>query len=315
MDVTDRLRYRARQRESTDLYNSGNYEEVLKSDMKLAKEYPEQKTAIYYSMIAAAAKMEDYTLSCRFIKEILDEGGWYSEMILRQSPSLYPLQGLSEFEDLVTTSIARSKQSQKPKSITVIPESKNPPYPLIVSLHGGGGFIEDEYEHWKPIVDQGYILGIPRSNQLFWSGKDNAYWPDYETTVKQTKNYIAKINEDILDPKRMILGGFSQGGSLALQMVLTHDISAFGFIVVAPGGGMIDEPEKWQSLIDKNKPHNIRGIIIRGTEDLVIPRDRLRSLSILLNEHKIPCEFLEYPKLGHWYPPDLINLVSSYNMF
>lgn len=314
MKLDNRLRYRALQRESTELYLAGKYAEAMNIDKDLVKEFPELKTAIYYSMIASASKMKDYKLSCKFLKEILDEDGWYSELILRQSPSLNPLQGMPEFEDLVNLSVSRSKQSPKTENITVIPDNTNPPFPLILSLHGGGGFIKDEYEHWKPIVDQGYILGIPRSTNLFWSGIDSAYWSDYESVVKEIKNYIEEINRnDIIDSKRLILGGFSQGGGLAVQMALTGDIPTCGFVVVAPGGGMMDEPDKWQSLIDESKNQELRGMIIRGTEDLAIPRDKLRDLAKMLNDNEIPCKFLEYPDLGHWYPPDLVDLVTSFN--
>ncbi|MHA2245013.1 MAG: alpha/beta hydrolase [Candidatus Hodarchaeales archaeon] len=316
MKLDHRLRYRALQRKSTELYSSGKYEEAMNIDKDLVKEFPELKTAIYYSMIASASKKNDYKLSCEFLKEIIDEGGWYSELILRQSPSLNPLQGMPEFEDLVNISVSRSKQSPKTVNITVIPDNTDPPFPLMLSLHGGGGFIKDEYEYWKPIVNQGYVLGIPRSTNLYWSGIDSAYWPDYESAVKEIKNYLDKMNSNnIIDPKRLFLGGFSQGGGLAVQMALTGDIPACGFVVVAPGGGMIDEPDKWQSLIDESKNLKLRGMIIRGTEDLAISRDKIHDLVKLLNDTGIPCEFLEYPGLGHWYPPDLIDIVSSFIWF
>ncbi|MHA2365373.1 MAG: alpha/beta hydrolase [Candidatus Hodarchaeales archaeon] len=312
MKLDDRLRYRALQRKSTELYAEGKYAETMNIDSDMVREFPELKTATYYSMIATASKMKDYNRSIEFLKEILDEGGWYSELILRQSPALNPLQGIPEFEELVNLSVSRSKQLSKTKNITIIPDNVDPPFPLMLSLHGGGGFIQDEYEYWKSIVDQGYILGIPLSSNIFWSGLDGAYWPDYETSVKEIKNYIDKINSNNkIDSKRFFLGGFSQGGGIAVQMALTGDIPACGFVVVAPGGGMIDEPDKWQSLIDESKNPELRGMIIRGTEDLAIPRDKLHDLVKMLNNNGIPCKFLEYPGLGHWYPPDMVNIVTA----
>jgi predicted esterase len=314
MNLDDRLRYRALQRKSTELYNAGKYQEAINIDKDRVTEFPELKSSTYYSLIAAASKMENYDLSCKFLKEILDDGRWYSEMILRQSPSLNPLQGMPEFEILVNLSVNRSKQFSKTENITVIPDAADPPFPLMLSLHGCGGFIKDEYEHWKPIVNQGYILGIPRSNNLFWSGMDNAYWLDYDSSVKEIRNYITGLNIDNnIDENRLLLGGFSQGGGIALQIALTGDIPAYGFVVVAPGGGMIDELDKWQSLIDESKNRELCGMIIRGTEDLAIPRDKLHDLTKMLNDNGIPCKFLEIPDLGHWYPPDLVDLVMSHN--
>ena len=227
MDISDRLRYRALQRKSTELYNAKKYQEAMNIDKDLVKEFPDLKTAIYYSLIATASKLENYNQSSEFLKEILDEGGWYSELILRQSPSLNPLQGMSEFEKLVTISINRSKQAPITKNITVVPDDTDPPFPLMLSMHGGGGFIEDEFESWKSIVEKGYILGIPRSSNQYWSGKDSAYWPAYESSVTEIRKFIDEINRDnIVDSERVYLGGFSQGGAIAIQMVLTGDISA-----------------------------------------------------------------------------------------
>ncbi len=313
MNLEDRLRYRALQRKSTELYSAEKYQEAMNIDKDIVSKFPELKTVTYYSLIATASKMKDYELSCKFLKEVLDEGGWYSELILRQSPSLNPLQGLPEFEDLVKLSVSRSKQPSKTNNITVIPDNTDPPYPLMLSLHGGGGFIEDEYESWKNVVAQGYLLGIPRSNNLYWSGRDNAYWPDYESSVKEVSNYIDEINSNnIIDTDKLFIGGFSQGGGVAVEMALIGDIPACGFVVVAPGGGIIDEPDKWQSLIDETRNHELRGMIIRGTKDLAIPRDKLKDFVEMLNKGGISCEFIEYPGLGHWYPPDMGDIVTSF---
>lgn len=314
MNLEDRLRYRGLQRKSLELYNVEKYEEAMKIDKELVREFPELKTAIYYSLIAASSKLMEYQLSCDYLQEILDEGGWYSELILRQSPSLVPLQGNPQFENLAELSISRSKQFSGNENITIIPDHLDPPFPFLLSLHGGGGFIHDEYQHWKSIVDQGYILGIPLSPNRFWSGLDGAYWPDYESSLKIIKDYIADINrKKIIDFERLVLGGFSQGGGIALQMAISGDIPACGFMVVSPGGGdLIDDLSKWQSIIDRSANEKLSGVIIRGTEDLAIPRDKLYDLQNMLNDSGIICKFIEYPGLGHWYPNDLVELIIPF---
>jgi dipeptidyl aminopeptidase/acylaminoacyl peptidase len=75
---------------------------------------------------------------------------------------------------------------------------------------------------------------------------------------------------------------------------------------------MMDEPDIWQSLIDKAKNRNLHGMIIRGTEDLAIPREKLHDLVKMLNDGGIHCQFFEYPELGHWYPPDMVDMVTSF---
>ncbi|MFW9906572.1 MAG: hypothetical protein ACFFFH_19855, partial [Candidatus Thorarchaeota archaeon] len=90
INLEERLKFRSLQRKSNELYYAERYQEAMEIDKKLVKDYPDLKTSIYYSMIATASKMGDYKLSCELLREILDEGEWYSELILRQSPSLAP---------------------------------------------------------------------------------------------------------------------------------------------------------------------------------------------------------------------------------
>ncbi len=313
MNLEERLKFRSLQRKSIELYYAEKYQEAMEIDKNLVKNYPDLKTSIYYSMIATASKMGDYKLSCDLLREILDEGEWYSELILRQSPSLAPLQGLPQFEDLVKLSISRSNKALIIENITVKPENIDPPYPFLLSMHGGGGFIEDEYESWKTIVYEGYLLGIPRSTYLWWSGKDNAYWPNYESSVNLIQNYISEINsKNIIDTERFFIGGFSQGGAIAVQIALSGSLPVRNFVVVAPGGEIINEPNNWKPFIEKNRTRDLSGMIILGTEDKAVPRDKLRILVQLLNDSGIYCEFLVYPELDHWYPPDMVDIVTSF---
>ncbi|MFX1286035.1 MAG: hypothetical protein ACFFB5_20495 [Promethearchaeota archaeon] len=301
-------------READRLYQAGNYREVIDYLEDKHTEFPFGKAALTYSRICAAAKLGEYDLSIELIRDILDEGGWYSEIILKQSPSLQPLQDIPEFKTLLGISIDRSKEVlKKEHNITVIPANTNPPYPLMLALHAGSGFIEEEFESWKTIVDQGYLLGIPRSNNLFWSGKDSAYWLDHETAANQIKTYVSKLNlNKSVDLERTIVGGLSSGAELAIWLALSGVIPVSCFIVVAPGGQWINEPEKWQSLIEGKKNQGLRGMIILGEEDKAVPHENIKKLVKMLNDGGIPCQFIKYPSLGHWYPPDFADILISF---
>ncbi|MFX0171164.1 MAG: dienelactone hydrolase family protein [Candidatus Hodarchaeota archaeon] len=301
-------------RKVNDLYQAGKYKEVIDFLKDVPNQYPDRKPAIYYHQICAASKLSQYDLSIQLIQEILDEGGWYSEMVLRQSPSLKPLQDIPEFEKLLKISVERSKHvSSSEHNITLIPDKTNPPYPLMLALHAGSGFIEEEFESWKTIVDQGYILGMPRSSNVFWSGKDSAYWPDHESASNQIKAYVEKINIDnTLDLERTILGGLSSGGELAIWLALTNPIPICGFIVVAPGGQWMNDPDKWKSIIKDTRNKELKGLIILGEEDKAVPHESIHQLVNMLNDRGISCQFIKYPGLGHWYPPDFTDILTSF---
>ncbi len=296
------------------LYQAGKYQEVIDFLEDKHIEYPFGKAALAYSRICAASKLEQFDLSIKFIQDILDEGGWYSETVLRQSPSLLPLQDIPEFQKLLNISVERSKQvSKEEHNITVIPENVNPRYPLMLALHAGSGFVEEEFESWKTIVDQGYVLGMPRSTNVFWSGQDSAYWPDHETAAKQIKAYVNKLNLDnSLDLERTVVGGLSSGAELSIWLALSGIIPVRCFIVVAPGGQWMNELDKWPSLIEEAKNRDLRGMIILGEEDEAVPRESIQKLVKMLNDGGIPCQFIDYPGLGHWYPPDFTDILTNF---
>ena len=296
------------------LYQAEKYREVIDFLEDKHTEFPYGKAALTYSGICAAAKLGQYDLSIELIRDILDEGGWYSEIVLRQSPSLQPLQEIPEFQTLLNISVERAKQAMKEEhDITVIPDNTSPPYPLMLALHAGSGFVEEEFESWKVIVDQGYILGMPRSTNTFWSGRDSAYWPDHETAANQIKTYVNKLKqENLLDLERTVVGGLSSGAELAIWLAVSGEIPVRGFIVVAPGGQWMNELEKWQALIKSTKKRNLRGTIILGEEDEAVPHESIKNLVKMLNDGGIPCQFIEYPHLGHWYPPDFAEILTSF---
>jgi len=296
------------------LYNAGKYEEVIELIDNKHTKFPYGKAALFYSQICAAAKLGRYDLSIELLRDILEEGGWYSETVLRQSPSLQSLQNLPEFKKLSIISVERSKQFLKEDyNITVIPDNLNPPYPLMLALHAGSGFVDEEFKSWKKIIEQGYVLGMPRSTNVFWSGKDNAYWPDHEFAAKQIKDYVNKINmKKSLALERTILGGLSAGGELAIWLALTNSIQVHKFIVIAPGGQWMNEPDKWHPLIEETKNRDLRGMIILGEEDKAVPHKSIQQVVNMLNSGGISCQFIKYPGLGHWYPPDFGDILISF---
>jgi pimeloyl-ACP methyl ester carboxylesterase len=112
--------------------------------------------------------------------------------------------------------------------------------------------------------------------------------------------------------ERTIVGGLSSGGELAIWLALTEVIPVCGFIVVAPGGQWMNEPDKWQPLIEDSKNRDLRGMIILGTEDKAVPHESIHRLAEMLNDGDIPCQFIEYPGLGHWYPQDFPDILTSF---
>jgi len=296
------------------LYGDGKYTEIIDFFETTDIEFPYGKAALYYSWICAATKLGQFEKAIQILKQLIDEGDWYSENILTQSPSLKPLQDIPEFKDQLLRSNKISIPALKEDlNVTVIPEEFKPPYPLMLALHADSGVIEEEIKFWKPMTDKGYILGMPRSTNVYWSGKDSSYWPDHETAAKQIKSYLEKIKEGYsIKIDQTVVGGLSSGAELAIWLALSKTIPVRKFIAVSPGGQWMNEVERYQSLIDDNSPHELSGIIIQGKEDKVASHENIRTFVKMLTDAGIPCQLYEPPNVGHWYPQDFTNKLSYF---
>lgn len=122
----------------------------------------------------------------------------------------------------------------------VLPEAENPP--AILWLHGAGGSGAGAVRNQgmvKAWTDRGYAFmapdGLPRP------GRTNASWsfhPD-RPKVRDEAAFFAQIKADAaqqhgIDPDRIILAGFSIGGSMASYIACDHPDM---FAAYAPVGG------------------------------------------------------------------------------
>ncbi len=282
-------------------YDEEKYSEILNYLQTANIDFPYGKAALYYSGICAAAKLGKNSLAIELITQIIDEGGWYSEFILTQSPSLQPLQQLPEFQKQLNRSIELSvPELQKTHEITIFPENK-PPYPLMLGLHADSGVIDEEIEFWHPVIERGFAVGMPRSTNVYWSGKDSAYWPDHELALQQLEEYLKKINKlKSIDFHNSLVGGLSAGAELAIWLAVSGRLSIRKFVAVAPGGRWMNDLEKWQPLIDESNTNDVRGMIITGKQDKVISLENIKMLVEILTDNGILCNLFEYSEIGHW---------------
>jgi predicted esterase len=175
-----------------------------------------------------------------------------------------------------------------------------------MALHGNTGSARNEVDSWEGITAEGWMLSMPQSSQMFWPG--GGVWND--ESVAELEEYYEQLSaEHALDSRRVVLGGFSMGGEIAMQAALTSSIPARGFVVCGPGGGPLSGgAEDCESLIQEARERGLRGAIILGEDDLAISQDGVRNLAAKLNANGIPCELSLFAG-GHFYPPDFYKRV------
>ncbi|MDQ5854457.1 MAG: alpha/beta hydrolase-fold protein, partial [Chloroflexota bacterium] len=135
------------------------------------------------------------------------------------------------------------------------------PAPLMVLLHGAGG----SAKHGRAVLQwianvSGIVLLVPESRQRTWDVIRGSYGPDVafiDQALAQTFGHYA------VDPRRLIIGGFSDGASYALSLGLTNGDLFTHVIAFSPGFTAPAEQH--------GRP---RIFITHGTRDRILPIDR-----------------------------------------
>ena len=290
-------------------FEAKTYTEGLALLKRHAKDFTDDTALITYWALCLTARLGDDAKTNKVLEHALGAGIWYSEEILRDSPSLKPLQGQPEFERLVDISV--KMQTADPAGslplVVVMDKSRcgveGRPCPLLLVLHGNNSTAQATVPHWQSAAAEGWLLAVPQSRYAMWA---DAYgWKDHESAAKEIEGHYQKLSAEYpVDPKLAVLGGYSMGGEMALWIALSGCIEARGFVLLGPGGSILGKPEAWEPLVKKARGSGLRGWIVLGEADKSVPQDGIRSLVEMLNANDIPCELEVRPDLGHDYPPD-----------
>jgi predicted esterase len=112
------------------------------------------------------------------------------------------------------------------------------PRPLIIALHGYGDRAAHYPDLWGPPAGEiGAILAVPHGTKRVGDGRG---WGDVEeadAVVQLTLEYVRQRFE--VDPERVVLTGFSQGGYVAMAVGARHPNLFTGVIPMA--GGYVPE--------------------------------------------------------------------------
>ena len=168
------------------------------------------------------------------------------------------------------------------------------PAPLVVMLHGAGG----EAAHVLGLMEQpaqarGFVVLVPDSRLGTWDVIRGGYGPDVAFLDRALERLFSRVT---VDPARIAVGGFSDGGSYALCLGLANgdlfsDVLAFSPGFAAPA-------------VVSGKP---RVFISHGDRDEVLPVDRCgRRLARVLTEGGYDVDYREFGG-GHVVPPEMVT--------
>ena len=297
------------------LYHQGDYVAVLELADRFVSQFPKHKTVLEYWRICMAARLGQDKRALQLLQQVLQAGIWYSEVLLRKSPSLAGLQGKGEFERLVKHNheLQQEDQAQQFPLLTLHEQGAclpgGPACPLLIGMHANSGNAQDSLGFWQPAARAGWLVGAPQSSQAMWK---NAYmWDDRETALREIRRHFNALQRKFnINPDQVILGGHSMGGELAAWLSLKRIIPARGFICFGPGGPLMDDPDEWQPLIDEallrleQDNSSLRGYLVAGADDNSIFHDALHAFQRMLNAAGIQTELDIIPGAGHDFQPE-----------
>ena len=166
------------------------------------------------------------------------------------------------------------------------------PLPLIVILHGAGGQAGDLLDWLGPEIERAGAAALSiDSRGRTW----DAIRDDFGTDVAFIDRALARVFEQVaVDPRRLAVGGFSDGATYALSLGLLNG-DLFPKIVAFSPGFVIEGKTEGQPRV----------FISHGVADKILPIDRCsRQIVPALRQHGYDVTFREFPG-GHGIPPEV----------
>lgn len=188
--------------------------------------------------------------------------------------------------------------------------------PLVVIMHGRGADASD-LSDLAPMIDspEGCRFVFPNAARPFeaYPGMTFGYswfdgWPPEGNSIVQSRQSMLTLIRQLLErypsSDKVVLGGFSQGGLMALDVGFRTDSPLAGIVVMS---GAIYEAD----LPDLRARSSQRLLLLHGTDDDVIPVEAAQRTRHVLEDHGIEPEYHEFA-MGHHVTPESLDAVKKF---
>jgi phospholipase/carboxylesterase len=148
------------------------------------------------------------------------------------------------------------------ETILQVPKSAGvSPVPLFVILHGATQSAEDMFWYLDTTPeDVGVAVLAPKSGGRTWDAIGGNFGPDVEFLNRTLERVFSTV---AVDPKRIAIGGFSDGASYAVSLGLINGDLFSSVVAFSPG------------FVISGQPHGKPRIFVsHGINDQILPIDR-----------------------------------------
>lgn len=278
------------------LYTAGKYAEALEVVEQNADHFPVQLARTTYWRMCLLSMSGRPNDMITVFRQGLDSGLWWAEQQFAVETDFDPVRELPEFKQLVAESERKCSEMQaqvKPDRTLLLPDNTSGEIPLLIALHGRNGNKDDNLEFWDVARRRGWLVLSPQSRQALFEGAH--CWDNSEQGLRDILYHVEEITQTHrIDPKRIVIGGFSQGSGMGIYTALRGKIGARGFIGIGTW---------WQNPADfAGQRQTVRGYFVTGEKDHTL--DRAREIQNVLNQNDIPFTEEVHAELGHAFPAD-----------
>ncbi len=284
-------------------YNAQQYLEAADLLETHWQNFERDKVILIHWLMCVNALGGEQARAIDYFQQLINEGFWFPPGYIDDS-DFDSLREMDEFKRLTTISLERYEIAQadaKPDLFVQAPSDD--PLPVIIACHGNRSNIELTYPYWKTVPENGWMLALPQSSQI--ADQATYIWTDLERGTAEVKAHYQTLLERGIQENRVIIGGFSMGGQLALHVAVNRLIPVHGVLMVAAG-----LPSEVESFDLSKLPPDISFYIIVGElETNLVTLTHQLAERLMANGNRVCVD--QRPNLAHEYPADFADTVQK----
>ena len=195
------------------------------------------------------------------------------------------------------------------------------PFPTILTLHGRGANALDLLG-LAPLICGGQFLMIcpqgpletpisPEAVGYAWYPMSMGGPPDVDVMLSSQRKLREFLDQCLkqypIDPKKLVVLGFSQGGVMAYGLALANPerFAALAALSTWLPNEMVEKIKLSDAV------QSLSTLVQHGTQDPMIEVDRARSSVVQLRALRVPVTFREY-EMGHEIRPGSLSDLSAW---
>jgi phospholipase/carboxylesterase len=197
---------------------------------------------------------------------------------------------------------AFKEEAPAPDPVVVLPAKYDPgePAALVVALHGYGGTAPEMADVWREAAAEfDAIVIAPRAiRKVKGAGYSWGRVDEAEFLVLRAVAHVESRHQ--IDPKRIVLSGFSQGAVMSFAIGLRNPERFRGVIPVCGGWHPVYLKET-----DPSRTRLPRFFLMAGDRDGGTAQ--MRRAAADLEEFGATVKLVVYENMGHHFPPDRVG--------